>query len=147
MVTLHKMFCSIGWFRNTYVYFISTILFKVIRQRVSFIKHFMLRPTVRIRIIPDLAIFAFHLLHNIISSTTNHILVQYLILWCIGALWSGMYQIKNIIVIISIDKVIITIISEIFEKMFMKIFSVFMVMHIFQENRKCVHWLMSKVVE
>ena len=83
MVTLHKMFCSIGWFRNPYVYFISTILFKVIRQRVSFIKHFMLRPTARIRIIPDLAIFAFYLLQHIIYHSTNHIISWYLIIHCI----------------------------------------------------------------
>ena len=36
-------------------------------------------------------------------------------------------------------------ISEFFEKMLMKIFSVFMVMHILQENRKCAHGLMRKV--
>ena len=35
--------------------------------------------------------------------------------------------------------------SEIFEKMLMKIFSVSMVMHIIQANRKCAHGLMSKV--
>ena len=38
-------------------------------------------------------------------------------------------------------------ISEIFEKMLMKIFSVFVVMHILQENIKCARGLMSKVGE
>ena len=37
--------------------------------------------------------------------------------------------------------------SEIFEKMLMKIFSVSMIMHILQTNRKCAHGLMWKVVE
>ena len=38
-------------------------------------------------------------------------------------------------------------ISEIFEKMLMKIFSVFMVMHIIQAKRKCAHGLIRKVGE
>ena len=37
--------------------------------------------------------------------------------------------------------------SEIFEKVLMKIFSVFMVMHILRVNRKCAHGLMRKVGE
>ena len=37
--------------------------------------------------------------------------------------------------------------SENFEKMLMKIFSVSMVMHILQVNRKCAHGLMRKVGE
>ena len=38
-------------------------------------------------------------------------------------------------------------IYECFEKLLMKIFSVFMVMHILQANRKCALGLMSKVGE
>ena len=37
--------------------------------------------------------------------------------------------------------------SEMFEKMLMKIFSVSMVMHILQVNRKCAHGLMRTVGE
>ena len=38
-------------------------------------------------------------------------------------------------------------IYEILEKLLMKIFSVSMVMHILQENRKCAYGLMRKVGE
>ena len=39
------------------------------------------------------------------------------------------------------------IIYETFENMLMKIFSVFMVMHILQANRNCAHGLMKKIGE
>ena len=100
IVIIHKTFGAVGWFRNSYVYSVSTILFKCIIQRVSVLIHFMLLPTDRIRVITYLVIFLFHVLQHIICQSINHILIclQYICTLCIG-----MYQTNNIIVARIID--------------------------------------------
>ena len=108
IVTLLNIFCAFGWFRNPYVSFISFILFKSIIEWVSFIIYLMFYPTVRISVITYLTILELHCLQNIISHSMNQILIWYLSLQYICTLCSKLYQSKNIIFIISIDKGIIT---------------------------------------
>ena len=104
IVTLHRIFSAIGCFREPYVYFISSIFFKGIRQRLNVTIHFMFLPTAIIRVITYLTIFLSHCLQHVISHSINHILIWNLGLCFICTLCSGLYQINNIIVIRSIDK-------------------------------------------
>ena len=108
IVTPHKIFFAIVCLRYPYVYFISSILFKGIIQRLLVIIHLMFLPKDRIRVITYLTIFSFYFLQNIIFHCINQLIIWHLSLRCICTLWSGMYQNNNIIVIRIIDKGIIT---------------------------------------
>ena len=103
IVTLHKI-VSVGCFREPYVQFISSILFKGIIHRLSFIINLMFLPKSRIRVITYLTIFSLHFVQHIISHSINHLLIWHLSLQCIYTICSGIYQNNNIIVIIIIEK-------------------------------------------
>ena len=68
----------------------------------------MLLPSFRIIVITYLKILAFHCFPHIIYHSINHIIICYLRLWCIWTIWRGLNKTKNIIIIRSIYKEIIT---------------------------------------